>query len=130
VRRPLKHFYAYYKMCASNAADLRAGTVTKRCELLLNQLKVNKKEYRVGKTLIFFKSFDIIEAMDKVPLEAAPSPSRLTTPSRLLPHVGLPHMAGARVEDRRVRGGAPVLLPHVQGLPGTWIRIELTTCAR
>jgi len=66
VRRPLKHFYAYYKMCASNAADLRAGTVTKRCELLLNQLKVNKKEYRVGKTLIFFKSFDIIEAMDKV----------------------------------------------------------------
>jgi myosin-5 len=30
VRKPLKHFYSYYKMCADDPSALRAGTVTKR----------------------------------------------------------------------------------------------------
>ena len=74
VRRPLKHFYSYYKMCADDPAALRAGTVTKRCELLLNQLKIDKGQYRVGKTLLFLQNYDIIDALDKVrELPVAPS---------------------------------------------------------
>ena len=66
VRRPLKHFYSYYKMCADDPLALRAGTVTKRCELLLKQLKVDTNQYRVGKTLLFLQNYEIIDALDKV----------------------------------------------------------------
>ena len=50
VRRPLKHFYQYYKMCAEDPAALRAGTLNKRTELLLKQLSVdtNQRVLRVS----------------------------------------------------------------------------------
>ena len=63
VRRPLKHFYQYYKICADDPAALRAGTVTKRTELLLKQLSVDTSKYRVGKTLLFLQNYDIIDAL-------------------------------------------------------------------
>jgi len=66
VRRPLKHFYQYYKVCADDPAALRAGTVTKRAELLLKQLNVDEGKYRVGKTLLFLQNYEIIDALDKV----------------------------------------------------------------
>jgi myosin heavy subunit len=66
VRKPLKHFYSYYKMCADDPAALRAGTITKRCELLLKQLKIHPDKYRVGKTLLFLQNHQIIEVLDKV----------------------------------------------------------------
>jgi hypothetical protein len=66
VRRPLKHFYQYYRICADDPASLRAGTVTKRCELLLKQLAVDPNKYRVGKTLLFLQNNDIIDGLDKV----------------------------------------------------------------
>jgi len=66
VRRPLKHFYQYYRICADDPASLRAGTVTKRCELLLKQLAVDPNKYRVGKTLLFLQNNDIIDRLDKV----------------------------------------------------------------
>ena len=66
VRRPLKHFYSYYKMCADDPHALRAGTVTKRCELLLKQLGIDHNVYRVGKTLLFLQNHDILDALDKV----------------------------------------------------------------
>jgi len=66
VRKPLKHFYSYYKMCADDPATLRAGTVTKRCELLLHQLKIDPNKYRVGKTLLFLQNYEIVDALDKV----------------------------------------------------------------
>ena len=50
VRRPLKHFYQYYKVCAEDPTALKAGTVTKRTELLLKQLGIDENQYRVGKT--------------------------------------------------------------------------------
>ena len=46
VRRPLKHFYQYYKMCAEDTGALKAGTITKRTELLLKQLNVNTNQAR------------------------------------------------------------------------------------
>ena len=46
VRRPLKHFYMYYKICADDPGALRAGTITKRCELLL--LKLLRRQLEVG----------------------------------------------------------------------------------
>ena len=66
VRRPLKHFYQYYKICADDPSALRAGTVTKRTELLLEQLGVDPSKYRVGKTLLFLPDYDIIDALDEV----------------------------------------------------------------
>jgi myosin heavy subunit len=66
VRRPLKHFYQYYKVCADDPLALRAGTVTKRAELLLKQLNVDESKYRVGKTLLFLQNYEIIDALDKV----------------------------------------------------------------
>eukprot|EP00966_Prymnesium_polylepis_P256923 5934538-Prymnesium_polylepis.1 len=66
VRRPLKHFYQYYKMCADDQMGLRAGTVTKRAELLLKQLNVDPDKYRVGKTLLFLQNYDIIDSLDKL----------------------------------------------------------------
>jgi len=66
VRRPLKHFYQYYKMCAEDPAALRAGTLNKRTELLLKQLSVDTNQYRVGKTLLFLQTFDIIDALDAI----------------------------------------------------------------
>ena len=65
VRRPLKHFYQYYRICADDPAALRAGTVTKRCELLLKQLAVDSNKYRVGKTLLFLQNYEIIDQLDK-----------------------------------------------------------------
>ena len=46
VRRPLKHFFQYYKMCADDPSALKAGTVTKRTELLLKQLNINTNQAR------------------------------------------------------------------------------------
>jgi hypothetical protein len=66
VRRPLKHFYQYYKVCADDPAALKAGTVTKRTELLLKQLGIDENQYRVGKTLLFLQNFDLIDALDKL----------------------------------------------------------------
>jgi len=66
VRRPLKHFYQYYKVCADDPSALRAGTVTKRAELLLKQLNVDESKYRVGKTLLFLQNYEIIDALDKI----------------------------------------------------------------
>ena len=66
VRRPLKHFYQYYRICADDPASLRAGTVTKRCELLLKQLQVDPDKFRVGKTLLFLQNYEIIDQLDKV----------------------------------------------------------------
>jgi hypothetical protein len=66
VRRPLKHFYMYYKICADDPGALRAGTITKRCELLLKQLQVDTSKYRVGKTLLFLQNYEIVDALDKV----------------------------------------------------------------
>lgn len=50
VRRPLKHFYSYYKLCAEDPTALKAGTLTKRTELLLKQLSVdtNQRVLRVS----------------------------------------------------------------------------------
>ena len=42
VRKPLKHFFQYYKVCADEPAALRAGTITKRCQLLLEQLGLSE----------------------------------------------------------------------------------------
>ena len=42
VRRPLKHFYQYYKICADDPQALKAGTVTKRAQLLLKQLGLDE----------------------------------------------------------------------------------------
>lgn len=56
----------YYKMCADDPTALRAGTVTKRTELLLKQLRVNEDKYRVGKTLLFLQNYEIIETLDKI----------------------------------------------------------------
>jgi len=66
VRRPLKHFYQYYKVCADDPLALRAGTVTKRAELLLKQMNVDESKYRVGKTLLFLQNYEIIDTLDKV----------------------------------------------------------------
>lgn len=69
VRRPLKHFYQYYKICADDPSALRAGTVTKRTELLLKQLGVDENKYRVGKTLLFLLNFEIMEQLDAIRTE-------------------------------------------------------------
>ena len=66
VRRPLKHFYQYYKVCADDPAALKAGTVTKRTELLLKQLAIDTNKYRVGKTLLFLQNYDIMDMLDKI----------------------------------------------------------------
>ena len=51
VRKPLKHFYQYYKVCADDQQGLRAPTVTKRCELLLEQLADPQKCAGVNRDL-------------------------------------------------------------------------------
>ena len=66
VRRPLKHFYTYYKVCADDLVALRAGTITKRCQLLMQQLKVPADSYRVGKTIIFLASHSMMDDLDKL----------------------------------------------------------------
>jgi len=66
VRRPLAHFYRYYKICADDQTMLRAGTVTKRCIMLLEQLGIDENTWRVGKTLVFLKNYEIMETLDKM----------------------------------------------------------------
>jgi len=66
VRRPLAHFYRYYKICADDQTMLRAGTVTKRTELLLDQLGIDENKWRVGKTLVFLKDYEIMDQLDKL----------------------------------------------------------------
>jgi len=66
VRRPLKHFYQYYKVCSDDPGALRAGTVTKRTELLLRQLGVDENKYRVGKTLLFLLNYEILDELDRI----------------------------------------------------------------
>ena len=66
VRRPLAHFYRYYKICADDQTTLRAGTVTKRCIMLLEQLGIDENKWRVGKTLVFLKDYEIMDQLDKL----------------------------------------------------------------
>ena len=66
VRRPLSHFYRYYKICAEDQEALRAGTVTKRCELLLDLIGIDENKWRVGKTLVFLKDYEIMDELDKL----------------------------------------------------------------
>ena len=66
VRRPLAHFYRYYKICADDQSMLRAGTVTKRCQLLLDMLGIDENKWRVGKTLVFLKDYEIMDNLDKI----------------------------------------------------------------
>ena len=66
VRRPLAHFYRYYKICADDQSTLRAGTVTKRCIMLLEQLGIDENKWRVGKTLVFLKDYEIMDQLDKL----------------------------------------------------------------
>ena len=90
VRRPLKHFYQYYKICADDPTALRAGTVTKRTELLLKQLGIDENKYRVGKTLLFLQNYDIIDALDKLREELKIVLERRHQPAVLLPHAPAP----------------------------------------
>jgi|EP00966_Prymnesium_polylepis_P249808 myosin heavy subunit len=66
VRRPLQQFFRYYKLCADDQNVLRAGTVTKRCELLLTECKIDPNKWRVGKTLVFLKEYEILDELDKM----------------------------------------------------------------
>jgi hypothetical protein len=66
VRRPLAHFYRDYKICADDQSALRAGTVTKRTELLLDMLGIDENKWRVGKTLVFLKDYEIMDQLDKL----------------------------------------------------------------
>ena len=66
VRRPLAHFYRYYKICAEDQNALRAGTVTKRCELLLDLIGIDENKWRVGKSLVFLKDYEIMDELDKL----------------------------------------------------------------
>ena len=66
VRRPLAHFYRYYKICADDQTMLRAGTVTKRCIMLLEQLGIDENKWRVGKTLVFLKDYEIMDQLDQL----------------------------------------------------------------
>ena len=67
VRRPLKHFYFYYKICAEEPAALLAGSTQKeRCTLLLDQTPLDKGQYRVGLTIVFLKSYELVDQLDKI----------------------------------------------------------------
>ena len=66
VRRPLQHFFFYYKVCAEDQAAILAGTVTERTKELLHQCKLNTEQYRVGKTLVFLKTYELLEQLDKL----------------------------------------------------------------
>jgi len=66
VRRPLQQFFRYYKLCADDQDGLRAGTVTKRTELLLTQCKLDPNKWRVGKTLVFLKEYEMLDELDKL----------------------------------------------------------------
>ena len=67
VRRPLRHFFHYYKICASDQKALLIGdTFTERTKILLDQLPLDKKYYRVGKTIMFMKMIEMLDELDAI----------------------------------------------------------------
>ena len=50
VRWELGRFYEWYKICAVDLKALRAGTQREQCLLLLQQTKLDKETWRVGKS--------------------------------------------------------------------------------
>ena len=67
VRRPLKQFYMYYKICASDQRMLLMGeTFTERTKLLLEQLPLDKAKYRVGKTIMFMALPEMLDELDAI----------------------------------------------------------------
>ena len=56
VRRPLKPFFMYYKLCAEDASALRAPTLRERVQMLMTQLELDAAKFRVGKTLLFLQN--------------------------------------------------------------------------
>ena len=64
VRRPLGHFFQYYKLCADDAGALRAPTVRERAQLLMSALGMDENRYRVGKTLLFLQNYELIDQLD------------------------------------------------------------------
>ena len=67
VRRPLKQFYQYYKICASDQqAMLEGASFTERTKILLDQLPLDKDMYRVGKTIMFLRNAEILDELDAI----------------------------------------------------------------
>ena len=67
VRRPLKQFYMYYKICADDQKALLVGdTFTERTKLLLDQLPLDKAKYRVGKTIMFLQLPEMLDQLDEL----------------------------------------------------------------
>ena len=59
---------------------LRAGTVTKRTELLLDQLGIDENKWRVGKTLVFLKDYEIMYASTASTASRVPTASLFPSP--------------------------------------------------
>ena len=78
VRKPLARFYDWYKITAKNMRKLRAPSVREQCKLLMEQLtEIDPSTWRVGKTLVFLASYDIITALDQLREERVKDYARL-----------------------------------------------------
>ena len=67
VRRPLKQFYMYYKICADDQKVLQSGeTLRDRTKLLMMQLPLDMAKYRVGKTIMFLQTPDMLDTLDAI----------------------------------------------------------------
>ena len=66
VRWPLGRFYEWYKICARDLKRLRAGTQREQCLLLLQQIELDPDTWRVGKTLVFMASENVITELDRI----------------------------------------------------------------
>ena len=67
VRGRWRTSYRYiYISAQTRERMLRAFTVTKRCIMLLEQLGIDENKWRVGKTLVFLKDYEIMDQLDNV----------------------------------------------------------------
>ena len=105
----LAHFYRYYKICADDQTTLRAGTVTKRCIMLLEQLGIDENKWRVGKTLVFLKDYEIMDQLDKLREEKIVEYAMLLRNRTLIssPHISSRMCCNGTAELSLSRGSHP-----------------------
>ena len=66
VRWPIARFFERYKITAKNMRALTGSSLREQCQNLLVQIELDPGTWRVGKTLVFMASDDVLVELDKV----------------------------------------------------------------
>ena len=66
VRQDLRSFYEHYKICAPRMKELTAPSLREQCVLLLQKIELDPATWRVGKTIVFMASDDVLALLNQL----------------------------------------------------------------